>query len=228
MFIDIHTHNEPKKHESNLSLLIGRHALGLHPWELTAPFELNLYRQKFRKIQGCYNSQVLAIGECGLDRRREGIAAIELQEKVLEWHLDWAQAVKSPIIIHCVRAQSDLLKVLKSRNYDGKIILHDYAGNLIEAEHFLSYDCYFSFGKRLFDGKSKAASVFASLPIEKIFLETGDQHEYSIEDIYQRAALISGQNQTALEGKFYSNLVELFSDLDNISTADLINNLRFT
>lgn len=228
MLIDIHTHHTRTELSNNLNLVVGIHALGLHPWKMTAPFELDSYQKKFREIKTKFNPRVLAIGECGLDRRREGIAEMPIQEKVLEWHMDWALEVKRPVIIHCVRSQSDLLKILKEKKYEGKIILHDFAGNLIEAEQFLNYDCYFSFGPRLFNKTTKACLVLASLSPERIFLETGDQFEYKIDDIYKRASEVLNIDQNKLEDLFFQNLKGFFSDLDNISTSDLINNLRLT
>lgn len=225
MLIDIHTHNSKVKNNGQLRLIVGKHSFGIHPWELIEPFDVSLYEKQFQQLKAKFNSRVLVIGECGLDRRRVAIASIEKQVKVLEWHLDWATQEKRPIIIHCVRALSDFLKILKDKKYRGKILLHDYAGNLSAAQAFLKYDCYFSFGARLFKKNSNAPEVFKSLPKERIFLETDDQQEFKIEEIYQKAQSLLGIDQQNLEELMERNLGEFFSNLDNVSTADVIDNL---
>jgi TatD DNase family protein len=230
MLIDIHTHRSGtksynKKNKNQLRFVVGKHSLGIHPWELLAPFDEDLYKKRFQQLKQKLNASVLAVGECGLDRRRGFIAEIETQIKVLEWHMDWAIELKKPIVIHCVKAHSDLLKLLKAKKYKGKVLLHDYAGNVETAQEFLAYDCYFSFGQRLFKN-SKAAEVLRFLPLEKLFLETDDQEEFGIEALYQRAQLLLGIDQESLEKRLEKNLIEFFSNLDNVSTADIIDNLR--
>jgi TatD DNase family protein len=140
--------------------------------------------------------------------------------------MDWALEVKRPLILHCVKAEADLLALLKAKKYKGRILLHDFAGNSEMAHAFLKYDCFFSFGKRLFNPTTHAMAVMKLLPTDKVFLETDDQQEFSIKDIYQKACRELNIDEKKGEEIFFSNLVNFFSDLDNISTADIINNLR--
>jgi len=223
MLIDFHTHSLDVENENDLRFVVGKNSLGIHPWELTAPFEENLYQKKFQQLKTQFHASILAIGECGLDRRRDGIAPIEMQARVLEWHMDWAKEMNRPIIIHCVKAHSDLLKILKDKKYKGKVLLHDYAGSLEEANKFLFYDCYFSFGHRLFT--QARADVFKSLPVERLFLETDDQQKIKIKALYEKAQALLNIDQKSFELMIEENLASFFSDLDNISTADVINNL---
>lgn len=226
MLIDIHTHYSCHENLEQLSFLVGMHSLGIHPWELKAPFDQAEYFLKFTQLKKNFHPLILAIGECGMDRRRESIAPIEFQEMVLQWHLDWALETKRPIVIHCVRAYSDLLKILKEKKYQGKILLHDFSGSQEIAHAFLDFDCYFSFGKRLLSLQSKASRVFISLPIEKLFLETDDQKEVSLISIYDQASELKKCPRSFLESQLEKNLTGFFSDLDNISTSDVIDHLR--
>lgn len=225
MLIDIHTHIQ-RPQSANLCFLVGKHSLGIHPWELTAERSKENIEAEFNLLKQKWCESILAIGECGLDRARENIAPMELQLAVLEWHLDWARETNRPVIIHCVRAHSDLLMLLKKKKFDGKILLHDYAGNLNEAMKFLGYDVYFSFGARLMNEKSKAPQVFKTLPKERLFLETDDQKEFSIEDIYKKSEILMRMRSDELENLFYNNLLSFFSDLNNVSSSDLIANLH--
>jgi TatD DNase family protein len=224
VFVDIHTHRfHPCK--NHLNFQVGSHSLGIHPWELSNPFDIHSCKEKFNNLKNRLNSKVLAVGECGLDRRREGLVSIEIQEKILEWHMNWAVEVKRPIIIHCVKAYSDLLKILKTKKYQGKILLHDYSENLEMAQILLHYDCYFSFGARLFKNNSDLEKVLQSLPLDRIFLETDDQEVFNIEAIYKKAQSLLNISEEALEERLINNLTDFFSDLDNISTSDVIDNL---
>ena len=225
LLVDIHTHLKKTESLNQLRFLVGKHSLGIHPWELTDPFNEVLFFEKFIKLKSQFQKNILAIGECGLDRRKEGIANLAIQEMVLVQHMEWAMHVNRPLILHCVRAEADLLKLLKIKKYEGRILLHDFAGNLEAAQAFLKYDCFFSFGKRLFAPKTHAATVMKWLPQNKIFLETDNQTYFSLEDIYQKASLELNINQESSEKLFLANLMSFFSNLDDISPTDIINEL---
>ncbi|MBC7538899.1 MAG: TatD family hydrolase [Bacteriovorax sp.] len=226
MLIDIHTHNLLVDCTDQLRFLVGKHSLGIHPWELKTPFNETLCAEKFLKLKMQFQKKTLAIGECGLDRRRKGIVNCDIQEIVLGWHMDWALEVQRPLILHCVKAEADLLKILKAKKYKGRILLHDFAGDFEIARSFLKYDCYFSFGSRLFNSKTLANEVMKLLPREKIFLETDDQTEFTLVDLYQKAVLSLNIDGKTCEELFFSNLTNFFSDFNDISSADIINDLR--
>lgn len=229
MLIDIHTHlkmNAINDYQDHLAFIVGKDSLGIHPWDLVNPFDEKNCVKKLEQLKTKLTTKTLAIGECGLDRRREGIASIDKQLKILGLHLDWAQSTKRPVIIHCVRAHSDLLGLLKEKKYKGKILLHDYAGNIGEAQEFLKYDCYFSFGSRLFSHQSHAGEVLTVLPIERLFFETDDQDDFSILDIYEEASSLLEIEMPKLLKLIEKNLTTFFLDLNDISPADVINNLR--
>lgn len=228
MLIDIHTHIFKSGHFDQLQFLIGKNSLGIHPWELDDHLEFKIFERNFQELKKKFNKNILAVGECGLDRRRKGIFSIEIQIKILEWHLDWAMEVNRPIIIHCVRAYSDFLKILKSKKYKGKVLIHDYAGNIETAKMFLSYDCYFSFGARLLNLHSEVFKVFKYLPIERVFLETDDKKELTIKEIYLVASNILEIDVKEMEEIMEKNLINFFSDLNDVSSTDIINNLCHT
>lgn len=224
MLIDIHTHiSSPKS--SQLRFLVGKHSLGIHPWELKKELSKESIEQQWLALKAKFSKEILAIGECGLDRARSDLASMDVQLEVLHQHLRWAQKVNLPVIIHCVRAYSDLLMLLKKIRFQGKILLHDYAGNLDEASKLLAYDAYFSFGARVMDPKSKASVVLKNLPIERVFFETDDQTQWSLEQIYDKACELLKMDQGQLEEKMHDNLLTFFSDLKDVSPSDLIHNL---
>lgn len=225
MLVDIHTHLDLKTDKNHLRFRVGIHSRGIHPWELLESISFNDVEIRFKAFKNNLSPDILGIGECGLDRKRPGLISIDLQLEVLKWHLDLAMQTKRPVIVHCVGAHSDLLHLLKKINFSGKLLLHDYSGNFEMAQQYLHYDCYFSFGSRLFNPQSKAAEVMSLLPERSIFLETDDQSDFSIADIYEQAESILQKGPDHLEKILNENLLRFFADLDNISPSDLINNL---
>ena len=228
MLIDIHTHLRKFQNKENtkcLRFIVGRHSLGIHPWELVNTEDVIFFKDQFITLKQSLTPTVLALGECGLDRRRKNILDISYQKEILEWHLDWAIEVQKPIIIHCVKAFSDLLSLLKLKKYKGKLLIHDFSGNLQEAQKLLQFDCFFSFGSSLFKANHHSSFLIQELPKEKIFLETDDQVIYEIDQIYEKAQFLLNMSSQELENLFEKNLYNFFSNLNNVSTADIVDNL---
>ena len=217
MEIDAHAHQKSK----STQILIGVHTIGIHPWELTLPFRRSEFDKKWEKLiertEGIY-----AIGECGLDRIHEGIADIEDQKYVLMKHFELALERKLPIILHSVRTYSDALEILKKTKFPHNILMHAFGGNDHEMHELLKYPVYFSYGARLF----KTDKMLKVTPLDKLLLETGDQLEYSISDIYKFSAESLGIKGSELEEKLYNNFLTFFNKLDDISASDFIKDLN--
>lgn len=169
-------------------------------------------------------SGIVAIGECGLDRVHAGVASIEDQIYVLEKHFELARDLNLPIILHIVRAYSDLLHMLKQNQFKNPIMLHAYGGNEFEMNELLKYPVYFTYGKRLFN----TDKMLKVTPLDKLLLETGDQGEYSIEDIYKKAAVSLEMKVTDLEMQLEKNFLAFFGKQDDISASNFIKNLNFS
>jgi TatD DNase family protein len=179
--------------------VVDEDTIGLHPWHLDSA--LNIKKaHKFCRM----------IGETGLDRSEKYKDCLSLQEKMLHVHFDVARICRLPIVLHCVRAHSDLLGILKELRYDGKILLHDFSGNIQQMNDYLNYDVYFSFRRKF--------EILKVAPQDRIFLETDDQLQLSLQDIYRAA----GVNETQIENNFLC----IFGDSQNVRSADVIHNFR--
>lgn len=187
-YIDIHTHLSPKKHSIknyNLQDIFDDSqvcSVGLHPWDLRDVVDNDL--RMIHVAELAINSNVLAIGESGIDRVID--MAIGEQKRVFMFHLSLAKKLNKPLIVHCVRAHSDFLEIFKREKLTVPVIFHDYQGNFEEARKLMQYPCFFSFGQNLFQSE-KAMNVLKLLPEDRFFLETDDQVSFSIEMIYQKA-----------------------------------------
>ncbi len=217
MFIDAHTHRP--SHTTHIRVNV--HTKAIHPWDLKEPFGRKDFDLEWEKLKG-ETAGIVAIGECGLDRVHEGVAPIEDQIYVLEKHFALAKELGLPIILHTVRAYSDLLHMLKQNQFKNSIMLHAYGGNDHEMNELLKYPVYFTYGKRLFN----TDKMLKITPIDKLLLETGDQGEYSIEDIYQKAADSLGMKLFDLEAQIEKNFLAFFGQHDDVSAANFIKDLN--
>lgn len=180
--------------------------VGLHPWKVES-----IDYDKFKPTLMHYLShpQFFALGEIGLDK----VSSVnyDLQKKVFIQQLELAKKLQlKRIIIHSVKAHSDIIEQLKRVQYPGKILIHDFYSNIETAKQYLKFDCYFSFGKKLFKNQN-AQNVLSELPIEKVFFETDDQLDYNIFEIYKQASGILGVDIEKLRNSIFQNFLDFSS-----------------
>ncbi|MFY9152404.1 MAG: TatD family hydrolase [Prolixibacteraceae bacterium] len=180
-------------------------SVGLHPWHIgkvdVAECLLNLERASRHK-------NMLAVGECGLDRSEK--TGFAVQEKIFQEQITIAEKYHKPLIIHNVRASSDLIKIRKDRKSGIPWILHGYHGNLETTLDLVRHGFYFSIGESLLKNESKRGLIL-QIPENRLFLET-DDHEISIEKIYLLAAQILKTDEERLAESIFNNFKTLFGD----------------
>lgn len=211
--IDIHTHKS-KADENVISIFSQAlyadeieskfKSVGLHPWHLD---KMGLEEVISKLFERAKESDVIAIGEIGLDR---AIATpFDLQEKYFKAQLGIAEHLNKAVIIHNVKASSDLLNIRKSENYKMPWIIHGFNEKKDSANQLIRMGCYLSFGHHLLDESSKAFGTISSIPIKSIFLET-DESEHNIEDIYKAAAKARNMDIEKLSEKILENYNTIF------------------
>ncbi|MBC76697.1 MAG: hypothetical protein CME64_11845 [Halobacteriovoraceae bacterium] len=215
MMIDIHTHtlsHDPELIEVQVmdsSLPAGlafpssrRFCYGLHPWHVEEiEYKDFLDRLKsFVQMPGFF-----ALGEIGLDRARK--ETWEKQLEVFEHQMEFAARFKiQRVVIHCVKAYSDIIPFLKKARPSTKFLFHDFNGNAQTYKQLReAADCYFSFGARLFTTESTAVKNLNLFDKDRIFFETDDQPDKTIKDIYARCAEILETPQSDLEAQLTRN-----------------------
>ncbi|MDA3818522.1 MAG: TatD family hydrolase [Prolixibacteraceae bacterium] len=220
-YIDIHTHNSDTNLITRkiLNLLLHKieqyeitpHSLysaGWHPWYINK-YNIDFIEKEIEKYSSLPN--IIAIGECGIDRAID--ISIDLQKKVFLLHINASKKHKKPLIIHSVRAYSDILQTLNEENYDGPLILHGYRGNIQQVRQFAKFNTCYSFGSAIMKSK-KNASTLEQTPVEKLFFETDDE-DISIEKIYLRAAEIRKVSTEELKKQIEINFNTLWrNELD--------------
>jgi TatD DNase family protein len=213
-FIDIHTHRtEIEDHTfsifnitlPNIEIPENRYiSMGWHPWFIE-PYDLFQIRNWLEEVAPYQN--VLAIGECGLDRSIN--IPIEKQSEVFRVHLSVAKMVEKPLIIHCVRAYSDLLEIFKKEKYTGKFIFHNFSGNQKQIDSFLKFDTYFSLSKQQMIRKLNLNKSLVQIPPERIFLETDDS-VFSIQETYSLASELLNIPLIDLKSAIKCNFILIF------------------
>jgi len=211
LLIDIHTHKanqQDSKSIQNLHADFGEtsslnfYSMGIHPWYIDAS---NVQDELSKMKIASHQKNILAIGECGLDRICE--TPFKLQEAIFLAQLLWANEIAKPIIVHCVRAFREALAVFKNSNNIMPVVFHGFNNNISIANELLASGFYLSFGKALFNPSME--SVFSKIPSDKIFLETDDS-DYAIEDIYKKAAQIKNTSIEQLSLQIMQNSKTVF------------------
>ena len=143
--------------------------LGLHPEEVRADWQ-ELLAQLHRKM----DDRVIAIGEVGLDFywsrefEKEQLLAFEEQVK-------WSVEMRLPLMIHCRKAQNEMVAILKRYKDDlPGGVFHCFTGNALEAQELLQFDRFvLGIGGVLTFKKSHLPEVLpAAVPLDRIVLET--------------------------------------------------------
>jgi TatD DNase family protein len=172
--------------------------MGVHPWYI----DERTHKSELEKLKiASVKKNVLAIGECGLDRVCE--VSFRLQENVFREQIMWANQIAKPLIIHCVRAHKECLNILKETGNIMPAIFHGFCNKWETAATILENGHFLSFGHSL--NNPAMELVFAATPIDRIFLETDDR-SLSVMDIYQKAASIKNISPDQLNSQIRKNI----------------------
>ncbi|MDO5616220.1 MAG: TatD family hydrolase [Cruoricaptor ignavus] len=202
IFFDFHHHKNYENGIYNLDFQENATEIpfsaGIHPKDISENFVDDFERVKVLS----QNPQCWAIGECGLD----GLINIpqSLQEEIFLQHILWANEIRKPIIIHCVRRFSELLKFKKKANVP--MAIHGFNKKKTIADELLHAGFYLSFGKAVLQNVS-LQNLLKEIPLEKIFLETDDAN-FPIADLYLKVSEIKGITIEYLQEQILENLIK--------------------
>lgn len=169
------------------------HSRGLHPWsseDLTEEALEELCRVV--QLPNC-----LAIGEAGLDR----VCGTDftLQEHYFAEQIKLSEELALPLVIHCVRAWSELLAYHKRFAPKQPWIVHGFRGKPTLAEQLLRAGLVLSMGEY-----APADSLRLAYGANRLLLETDDS-SLTIGEIYERASHLLGISLDELEERLWAN-----------------------
>lgn len=198
-FLDFHHH---KKNQQGIYNLKHQEAIpdsmfsaGIHPKDITENWKSDF--EEIKKITSHKNC--IAVGECGLD----GLITVDekVQNAIFQAHLSWAEEIRKPVIIHCVRRFSQMLHFKKAKV---PLIIHGFNKKETISEELLNAGFYLSFGKAALESLS-LQKIIRMIPIDRLFLET-DNSDFSIQDLYEKVAEVRSVSVENLMNQMWENL----------------------
>ena len=117
------------------------------------------------------NPKIKAIGEIGLDYHYEDIPQ-EIQQKAFRMQMELARELDMPVIVHERDAHEDSMKIVEEFP-EVRGVFHCYSGSAEMAKWLVARGWYIGFtGVLTFKNARKALEVAASIPLDRIVLET--------------------------------------------------------
>lgn len=213
--IDIHTHKiKPDRaiqiqnvFAQNLAEITPEYlfSAGIHPWHLE---NVNIQTSLDTLDKACSLNNLLALGECGLDKAIPTDFA--LQKNIFQLQIELAEKHHKPLIIHTVRSYNELIQMKKDRRSAVPWILHGYRGNAPTTRQLSGQGFYFSVGEALLHNPN-LQQILHEIPQERLFFETDDR-DISIQKIYLFAAQILATDPGLLAEAVATNFKNLFGD----------------
>lgn len=201
--------------------------LGLHPEEVRTD-----WREVLDAIAPTL-SETIAIGEVGLDFywsrefEQEQIEAFEQQVR-------WSVETRLPLMIHCRKAQNEMVTILKRYRDDlPGGVFHCFTGNEIEARELLQFDRFvLGIGGVLTFKKSNLPQTLAgsgtqspTVPLNRIVLETdapymapvpyrGQRNEPAfVLEVLRKLAEVYGVSEAEVARQTTANALEVFKKI---------------
>ena len=188
-YIDFHTHHPSREGETVLQ--DGVHTWGAHPWHLAFPPEERL-------------PQAMAIGECGLDRLCN--TPYDAQMEAFRRQIRLSEQLQKPLILHCVRAVDDVLRLKREERASQPWIFHAFRGKPAQMRSLLAHGLYVCFGFRYNEESLREC------PADRLLLETDDDPR-PVSLLYGEAAQVRQIDIQTLQNQMLENFNRLFNPL---------------
>ncbi len=209
MFVDIHTHVDNQsviKIVDNFSEKILM-TWGIHPWDISNDTKQMVVEDfsiplRFGRNDDHDLASITAIGEVGLDKVHK--ETFKKQVEVFEEMIRLSESYRKPMIIHCVRAYSEIIEMRKKTKATMPWVIHGFNSSVETMRQLLRYDMYISLGEILYRNENQAVKILNDIPVERLFLET-DVSGRDIKDVYYKAAALMGCEVEFLCNKIFEN-----------------------
>ena len=196
MFVDIHTHIDNQAVIRILNDNFWEKVLttwGVHPWEVGS------YDNEVPRLR---LGMTTAIGEVGLDKVHKN--TFEKQIEVFEEMIRLSESYRKPMIVHCVRAYSEIIEMRKKMKATMPWVIHGFNSSVETMRQLLRYDIYISLGEILYHSENQAIKILKDISSDRLFLET-DVSGRDIRDVYAKAASLMGCEVDVLCKQIFEN-----------------------
>lgn len=216
LIYDSHTHTEKPNSVVNIDLSKKNfcvtddllYSIGFHPWYLSTIPTNNIKESLSSALKDL--PRTVAIGETGVDKTKRFLAE---QIKIFKDHLYFANENNLNVIVHSVRAQSEILSCAKKINNKSRLMFHFFNGSYEQAKELVGEGHFIGLGPQLFSSM-KVLNYLKKLPVENILIETDDS-SYKIDDILKEYCRITGQNQEQVLNILNKNFLSFFKIKEN-------------
>lgn len=175
------------------------YSVGLHPWKLDADYAERLAAME-HLLQ---HPQVVAVGECGLDR--VCTVSMDLQQAAFVAQLRLAQEYGKPVVLHVVRTYDLLLHHAAHRPHHTPWVAHGFRGRTATMRQLLAAGVDVSFGTH-FNNEAAAAC-----PTEHLFVESDTGTSTQLAETYGRIAALRGVTAEQLARSVAANFEKIIT-----------------
>lgn len=151
------------------------HALGIHPWCVpdNEPDELiEQLDHAFESYPRLWGSRLRAVGEFGLDRAKKNLKdCYPAQKRLFKRHLQWAERLSLPVILHVVKAHGSCQELLSEGPTPEVGVVHSFSGPVELFHLYEDFELCFSYSGSLARSQ-RARQALKNTPHHKIMFET--------------------------------------------------------
>jgi len=218
LFVDVHSHS--RRVEKDIlcieNVFLGDEmpentpfSVGLHPWYI------NDFSSDTEESLNSYlvSANLVALGELGLDPNSKADKRAQLD--AFKQQIQFSEEHKLPVIIHLVKHFDDIVALKRELKPKMPWVIHGFNKNPQLAMQLQREGFYLSFGKSLIVEDSNAQMSFKELDIKKLFLETDDAEDLTIEEVYLQAAKLKAMPLAELKAQLLDNFKTVFSRNDD-------------
>lgn len=192
---------------------------GIHPWKVGEMEEG--WEDGLSRILARYPAA--GVGEIGLDKWITG-HDLPIQREMFGRQLEIAASFARPVTVHCLQAWGSLFECMQESAFEGAFLLHSYGGPGEMIADWVKEGAYFSLSGYFFrEAKREKLEVFASIPEDRILLETdapdmsfdpgrsryeaagGKNHPANIELVYESYARFCGRSREEVVARMRRN-----------------------
>jgi TatD DNase family protein len=178
-----------------------RHAFscGIHPWYSEGSETQMTYLTEIAP-----NPRIVAIGETGIDRLKG--PSFDVQIPLFKQHIELAEKLCKPLVIHCVKAWEELIHVYRELKPSQPSIIHGYRGRPELTKRLINEGFLFSIGDHL------NVDSLPLIPMDRLFCET-DEGDMLIRDVYLQASQVLNMELEEFAEVITANVRRVFPDV---------------
>lgn len=195
-------------------------AIGIHPNDISNSNICENIEKIYNEIDN--KEYILAIGETGLDYHYDNYDK-EIQKEQFIKHIELANKLDLPVIIHSRDAEFDTIELLKS-NKPNKAVLHSFSGSIEFLKFAINNGYMISIGGPVtYTNAKRLQEIVKDIPIDRLMIETdcpyltphpfrGTRNDSSkLNYIIEKIADIKEIEKEKLADVIYENTIKFFN-----------------